>query len=116
MKRLQVLLLGGFDRDESHCRAQGGFINGLCVRRVVLGSLHERLHKPGIDQQNPASIGQKAPTPEMGAGASFHSDSFRSEFLDRLEQLGAAHLPRKDNPIAVDAMTVKRALPEIDGE
>src|SRR6185312_8172233 len=116
MKRLQILLLSGFDRNESHRRAKRGFIDSLCVRRVVLGSLHERLHKPGIDQQDSASIGQQASTPEMGAGASLHGNGFRSGFLDRLKQLGAAHLPRKDYPIAVNAVTVKRALPEIDGE
>ena len=113
---MQILLLGGFDRYESHRRAQRGFIDCLCVRRVVLGSLHERLHKPGIDQQDSASFGQQAPTPEMGAGASFNSDGFWSKFLDRLKQLGAAHLTRKDHSIAVDAMTVKRPLPKIDGE
>ena len=116
MKRLQILLLGGFDRDEPHRRAQSGFVNSLCVRRVVLGSFDERLHKARIDQQNSTAIGQKAPAPKMRAGASFHGDGFWSEFLDRLEQFGAAHLARKDHPIAVDAMTVKRALPEIDGE
>ena len=116
MKGLQILLLGGFDRNEPHRRAQSGFVNSLCIRRIVLGSLDEGLHKTRIDQQNLTAIGQKAPAPKMCAGAGLHGDGFRSEFLDRLDQFGAANLARKNHPIAVDSVTVKRALPEIDGE
>ena len=88
----------------------------FCIRRIVLGPLHERLHETRIDQQNLMAIGQKTPAPIMCAGAGLHCDGFRSEFLDRLDQFGAADLARKNHPIAVDSVTVKRALPEIDGE
>src|SRR6202789_1689822 len=116
MKGLQILLLGGFDRDEPHCRAQCGFVNSFCIRRIVLGPLDERLHETRIDQQNLMPIGQKVPAPKMCAGAGLHGDGFRSEVLDRLEQFGPANLARKDHPVAVDSVTVKRALPEIDSE
>ena len=116
MKGLQILLLDGFDRNEPHRRTQSGFVNSLCIRRIVLGPLYEGLHKSRIDQQNPTVIGKKEPAPKMCAGASFHGDGFRSELLDRLEQLAAAHLARKDHPIAVNSVTVKRTLAEIDGE
>src|ERR1700677_1185870 len=85
MKRLQILLLGGFDRNEPHRRTQSGFVNALRTRRVVLGPLHERLHESRIDQQDPVAIGKKAPAPKMCAGASLHSDRLWSEFVDRLE-------------------------------
>jgi len=116
MKRLQILLLSGFDRNESHRRAQSGFVNSLRVRRIVLGPFHERLHKPGIDQQDPAAVCKKLPTPVVRAGARLHGDGFRTQFLDCLEQFGAADLTRDDNAVVIDAMTVKRPLPEIDGE
>ena len=116
MKRLQILLLSGFDRNEPHRRAQSGFVNSLCIRRVVLGSFDEGLHKPWIDQQHLTAIGQKAAAPEMRAGAGLHGDGFWSEVLDRLEQFGPANLARKDHPVAVDSVTVKRALTEIYGE
>jgi hypothetical protein len=48
MKRLQILLLSGFDRNEPHRRARSGFVNSFCIRRVVLGPFDEGLHKPGI--------------------------------------------------------------------
>src|SRR5277367_3402236 len=116
MKRLQILLLRGFDRNEPHRRTQSRFEYSLCIRGIILGPLHERLHKSRINQQNLTAIGQKAAAPEMRAGAGLHGDGFRSEFLDRLDQFGAADLARKNHPVAVDSVTVKRALPEIDGE
>jgi hypothetical protein len=39
-----------------------------------------------------------------------------AQFLDRLKQFGAAPLTRNDNALVTDAVAVKRALPEIDGE
>jgi hypothetical protein len=50
------------------------------------------------------------------AGARLHRNSLRSQFLDRFKQFGAARLTRNDNAIVIDAMAVKRALPEIDGK
>jgi hypothetical protein len=116
MKRLQILLLSGFDRNEPHCRARSGFVNSLCIRRVVLGPFDEGLHEPWIDQKNPTTIGKKAPAPMVRAGARLHRNSLRSQFLDRFKQFGAARLTRNDNAIVIDAMAVKRALPEIDGK
>ena len=109
-------MLGGFDRNEPHRRTQSGFVNSLRIRRIVLGPLHEGLHESRIDQQDPVAIGKKAPAPKMCAGASLHSDRFWREFVDRLEQLEAARFARNDHAIAVDAVTMKRALPEFDGE
>ena len=116
MKRLQILLLSGFDRNEPHRRSQSGFVNSLRIRRIVLGPLHEGLHETRIDQQDPVAIGQKASAPKMCARASLHGDGFRTQFLDRLKQFGAARLTRNDNAILIDAVAVKRALPEVDGE
>src|ERR1700722_19045109 len=116
MKRLQILLLSRFDRNASHRRAPRRLITSICVRGILLGPLLERLHKSRIDQQNLTAIGQKAAAPEMRAGAGLHGDGFRSEVLDRLEQFGPANLARKDHPVAVDSVTVKRALPEIDSK
>jgi len=116
MERLQILLFGRFDRNEAHRRAQSCFINSLCIRRIVLGSLDERLHKTRIDQQNPMAISKKAPTPIVRAGAGLHRNGLRSQFLDRLEQFGSTRLARNDHAIAIDAMAVKRAFSKINSK
>ena len=116
MKRLQILLLGGLDRHEPHRRPQSGFVNSLGIRRIVLGSFDEGLHKPGIDQQDPAVIGKKTPAPIMRAGASFHDDGFRTQLLNGLKKSRATDLTRNDHAISINAMAVERALTEIDSK
>ena len=50
MDRLEIELVIGLDRDETHVLAFDGFGNRFCVDEVVLVRLHERLYKLSRDQ------------------------------------------------------------------
>ena len=80
MKRLQVLLLGGFDWDESHRRAQGGFDKSpLRPTASFLDPFTNGFTNQGLISRTRRPSARKRRPQIMGAGASFHSDGFRSE-------------------------------------
>lgn len=50
MDGLQIELVIGLDRDEAHALAFHGFGDRLCIYKVILVGLYERLHKLGCNQ------------------------------------------------------------------
>ena len=93
VERLQILALEALHRHEVHRRPTGRLEDRLRVRRVVLGSAHERSDEVGVDQaHHPPGLLKHAP-PMMSAAAGLHSDDLRIEPIDGRHQLQAADLP-----------------------
>jgi hypothetical protein len=62
MKRLQILLANGFDRNEAHRRTYRRLINRLRIRRIVLRPFDERLYEAWVDQSDGAAFGEETAT------------------------------------------------------
>jgi len=75
-------MLCAFDRNEMQVRAYGSFGNGRRVCRVVLLSLHERLHVDWRDQTNLMTFCAGKSAPVMARRARFHGNDTAGMLLE----------------------------------
>jgi len=104
--------MGHVDEANDHdWQQQSGFVNSFSSAASFLGPLTKGFTNRD-DQQDPVGHRQEIVGPKNVRWRKPHGDRFWSKFVDRLDSLKRLVLTRNESrAVAVDAVTMKRALP-----
>src|SRR5215813_11583268 len=91
------LLLFGLDRNKAHGWPLGRFTGGLCIGRIVLLPLDERLDVGRRDQAHMMAQLTDLTRPVVRAGTGFHRDDARGLRCQETEKLHASDALAKEH-------------------
>src|SRR5262249_9861442 len=108
------LLLFGFDRNEAHARPLGRFTDGLCIGRIVLLPLDERLDVGRRDQAHIMTQLSDLTRPVARPGTGFHRDDAPGLHCEETEKLRASDALAKEHmPGAIRSMYLEHVLRDV---
>src|SRR5215469_10538378 len=108
------LLLFGFDRNEAHARPLGRFTDGLCIGRIVLLPLDERLDVARRDQAHIMTQLSDLTRPVVRPGTGFHRDDAPGLRREETEKLGARDaLAKQHMPRIIRSMHLEHVLRDV---
>src|SRR5215831_13275180 len=108
------LLLFGFDRNKAHARPRGRFTDGLCIGRIVLLPLDERLDVARRDQAHIMTQLSDLTRPVVRPGTGFHRDHAPGWRCEETEKLRASDALAKEHmPGAIRSMYLEHVLRDV---
>src|SRR6516162_3112934 len=108
------LLLFGLDRNEAHAWPLRRFTDGLCIGRIVLLPLDERLDVGRRDQPHMMAQLSDLTRPIVRTGTSFHRDDAPGLRCEETEKLRASDaLAKQHMPGGIRSMYLENVLPDV---
>src|SRR5215469_18354354 len=108
------LLLFGSDRNQAHARPLGRFTDGLCIGRIVLPPLDERLDVGRRDQAHIMTQLSDLTRPVVRPGTGFHRDDAPGLRCEEIEKLRASDALAKEHmPGAIRSMYLEHVLRDV---